>query len=91
MQVLYNYEDCKYGLLFEDDVIAAYGWYEELKGALEQTEERGDKWFCLKLFTGFRYYDWAIHIPTLINSALFILFWSFLQIFIFHMLQVSVH
>ena len=38
MKNLYSYKDCKYGLLVEDDSIAAPNWYESLTTALNEIE-----------------------------------------------------
>jgi len=90
MQSLYKYPDCQYGLLFEDDVIAAPSWYEKLATSLrELDDQRPGKWLCLKLFTAFRYYDWITHIPTLVRSVIFVLASIVIQTLLFHILQVK--
>jgi len=90
MQSLYKYPDCQYGLVFEDDVIAAPSWYEKLATNLrELDDQRPGKWLCLKLFTAFRYYDWITHIPTLVRSVIFVLASLVIQTLLFRILQVS--
>ncbi len=84
MKNLYSYKDCKYGLLVEDDSIAAPNWYESLTTALNEIEltsqQTKNNWICLKLFTGFRWFDWLIHIPTVLGSLLQVFLWTLFQI-----------
>lgn len=87
MKTVYSYPDCKYGLLVEDDSIAAPDWYERLLTVLDEIElasqHSSQQWVCLKLFTGFRWHDWVIHGPTVLNSLLFIALWGSLQTFVY--------
>ena len=93
MQTLYKYKDCKYGLLIEDDSIAAPDWYNKLMNALKDIEIKGqettDQWLCLKLFTSYRYHDWLTHLPTVVSSVMLIVISSIFQLLLFHLLRVS--
>lgn len=86
MKIVHSYPDCKYGLLVEDDSIAAPDWYERLLAALDEIEltsqHSSQQWVCLKLFTSFRWHDWLIHGPTVLSSLLYIALWGSLQILV---------
>jgi hypothetical protein len=72
-----NRTECDNVLLLEDDSIASHDWYENICNALNKIQSQSfssSKWLCLKLFTSFRYYDFFIHLPTVLN----IIFYSFL-------------
>jgi hypothetical protein len=72
-----NRTECDNVLLLEDDSIASHDWYEKICNALNKIQSQSfssSKWLCLKLFTSFRYYDFFIHLPTVLN----IIFYSFL-------------
>lgn len=75
--------NCKYVLLLEDDSLPSPYWYEKILQAIEALPP-SDNWFCLKLFTSFRSYDWLIHMPTVLISALIVLAISFILIRIFY-------
>jgi hypothetical protein len=66
-----NRSECEFVLLLEDDTIASLNWYELLANALGQIVSNHDRdWFCLKLFTSYRFYDWIVHPRTLFKYAL---------------------
>ena len=78
-----NYNStCKHVLLIEDDSVVCKDWYYKIQYALEYINKNGRKWYCLKLFTSFRYYDWVTH-P-------FTLFMSILKIFGFYIFEYLV-
>ena len=91
MKTLHSYPDCKYGLLVEDDSIAAPDWYERLLTALNEIElashRSNQQWICLKLFTGFRWHDWIIHGPTVLSSLLYIALWGSLQTLVYLLIR----
>lgn len=65
----YSGQKCKHVLLLEDDSLPSPDWYSKLRTTLEKLTPR-DNWFCLKLFTSFRPFDWLIHPPTVLISLL---------------------
>ncbi|CAF0776666.1 unnamed protein product [Brachionus calyciflorus] len=56
----YSKQDfCDYVLLIEDDSIACHNWYDKIIDAV--VELKNTNWYCLKLFTSFREYDWLTY------------------------------
>jgi hypothetical protein len=80
---------CDYALIIEDDAIAAYNWYEKLIDSLRLID-KNTNWFCLKLFTSYRYYDWLAHLNTVVNSILLIFLLTFISVFIYSKLMINV-
>jgi hypothetical protein len=90
MRALYKYKDCEYSLSVEDDSIAAPDWYERLVEALNEIKLRNSNWICLKLFTGLRWFDWLLHVPTVLSSLLRVVFFTLLQTLVFLKMQSRV-
>lgn len=83
MRIISKRHECKYGLLVEDDSIAAPNWYLKLIETIDLLEAQySNKWMCLKLFTSFRYYDWLIHFETIFKSILFVIIFASAEYFI---------
>ena len=90
MKSLYNHKDCQYGLLIEDDSIAAPDWYPKVKDAINQIEYNGrNNWLCLKLFISYRFTDWLVYIPTVFSSILFLIWLLFIECLIFQIVRVQ--
>ena len=54
-------QQCHYSIIFEDDALVANGWYERVVDALNLLEHQvgsSDSWLCVKLFTGYTFFDW---------------------------------
>lgn len=62
-----NRTECKYVMLLEDDAIAAPNWYISLMNVFKDLD---NDWFCLKLFTSYKWLDWLKHIQTVFNATL---------------------
>ena len=88
-----NRTECDNVLLLEDDSIASHDWYEKISNALDeiqsQSSSSSSKWLCLKLFTSFRYYDFFIHLPTMLNIILYSFLFTLVQMLI--LLKLSRH
>jgi hypothetical protein len=84
-----NRTECDNILLLEDDSIASHDWYEKISNALDEIQSQSSsssKWLCLKLFTSFRYYDFFIHLPTMLNIILYSFLSTLVQMFILFMI-----
>jgi hypothetical protein len=80
-----NRTECDNVLLLEDDSIASHDWYEKICNALNKIQSQSfssSKWLCLKLFTSFRYYDFFIHLPTVLNIIFYSFLFTLVQMFI---------
>jgi hypothetical protein len=75
--------------MIEDDAIAAHNWYEQLIDSLKLIDANSN-WFCLKLFTSYRYYDWLSHLNTVIYSLFTIFFLTFISVFIYSRLMNNI-
>ena len=74
-----------YILLLEDDALVTNNWYEKILQSLNQLPENlSNKWFCIKLFTGYKFFDWDfIQFPLVIIKILFYSFiLSLIQLYI---------
>lgn len=49
---------CNYTLLVEDDAIAALDWFESINDVLSNHLLNENNWIFVKLFTGYKLYDW---------------------------------
>ena len=84
MKIIYDKKECKYGLLIEDDAIAAYNWYDTLIESINFIEKQNQKkWLSLKLFTSFRYYYLLRHLPTLIKAIIFSILITVFKVYFF--------
>lgn len=81
---------CKYVLLLEDDSLPAPDWYDRIMEALDPLAS-SDDWFCLKLFTSFRSFDWLIHIPTVLMSIAIALLISYVFTRLFYFVLYLKH
>nr|RNA32468.1 hypothetical protein BpHYR1_004478 [Brachionus plicatilis] len=55
----YNQDICDLILMIEDDSIPCKNWYNKIIEAVGYVKKTN--WFCLKLFTSFREFDWAVY------------------------------
>lgn len=81
---LNSVQHCKYVLLLEDDSIPCPEWFDRTMDAIKSLDSFNN-WFCLKLFTSFRTYDWLTHIPTVFTSIFMSLFISLIFFYVFHL------
>lgn len=51
-------KNCNYSILMEDDAIISYDWYVRVKSSLDYIESTKTKFIYMKLFTGFKFFDW---------------------------------
>lgn len=82
---------CKYVLLLEDDSLPSPDWYNRIMEAIDIIDTSSSNWFCLKLFTSFRSYDWLIHIPTIFISICMAIFISFVFVRLFYFVLYLKH
>lgn len=79
----YNQNICNLVLMIEDDSIASKNWYDKTIEAAEYVKKTN--WFCIKLFTSFREFDWAIYPFSVFYSIIkvIIIFYIINQIYLF--------
>lgn len=53
-----NSLNCNYSLIMEDDAIIAYKWFSLLETEIESTLSRRGDWAFVKLFYGYKFFDW---------------------------------
>jgi hypothetical protein len=86
-----NSKNCKYQLLLEDDAIAAFNWMERILKIIDELLLiHRNNWFIVKLFTGYKFYDWDwIHSKEIIRNLFIIsLFLTCLTCFIYYNLLI---
>jgi hypothetical protein len=52
---------CNYSILIEDDAIISYNWYDRIESSLQNLKQKqfeSQCWLYLKLFTGYKFFDW---------------------------------
>lgn len=49
---------CNYSIVLEDDALVSYFWYERLQQTLADLAKTKQCWLYLKLFTGYKFFDW---------------------------------
>jgi hypothetical protein len=77
-------------LVIEDDIIAAFDWYEKLNNALLITKKRyEDDWLCMKLFTSYWILDFTklIHPYSLVGVVVLSGFLVIAQVYVLKVLN----
>jgi hypothetical protein len=88
----FNEKKCNYSILMEDDAVISYDWFIRVKSALDYIQNINDKFVYIKLFTGFKFFDWDwVKFPFQIAKlSLLSMFLCFLTFFFYTLLVNSI-
>ena len=78
----YNQNICNLVLMIEDDSIACKNWYDKTIEAVDYVKKTN--WFCIKLFTSFRKFDWAVYPISVFFSIIKFIFTYYILNLIFY-------